>query len=454
MRALGADRLRWRPESWLWLAAAAIGLSSTAMEADVAIAGQLVAVALLGAVMLRSARSAASGSGSESAGTRDGGLLLWAAVAVAFVCEDVVRLGSWTDVSSSTRSGLELAITLGAAAALGCGLLKRPWLSMAFAALAVAAATVTLLHAPIVMDVGVFLRGSADALLHGHDPYSLTFTSPYPAAGNRLFYSPQVVSGTTLDFGFPYPPPALISAVVGFVLGDVRLGGLIALVIAAVVLIRYVGLRGGLILLLPGTLFVLSNFWVEPVSILLLVLTVVGASRGSRWTPVWLGLLLVSKQYFVVAAPLLILLLPTARAYAGGLRRFSSLTVATAVLALAPFLAWDPAGFWRSVVRLQFLQPFRADSSSALVWSVNHWGWPPSSTYGWLPLVGGFITALIVAWRAPRTPAAFALGVGFSLLVLITLGKQAFANYFFLVEAAVVVAALTWDPPRRPAHSG
>jgi len=93
--------------------------------------------------------------------------------------------------------------------------------------------------------------------------------------------------------------------------------------------------------------------------------------------------------------------------------------------------------------------PLRPDSLSLLVSSVTVFGWPPPWTYGLLPLVGGGLTALLLALRAPRNPAAFAAAVGLTLLVTILLSKQAFTNYYFLVSGALLIAAVAW-PTERP----
>jgi hypothetical protein len=273
----------------------------------------------------------------------------------------------------------------------------------------------------------------------------MTFRSPFTDEQNARFYSPAVLDGHTVTAGFPYPPVMLVGACVGWLLGDVRIAGGLALLGALFVLSR---LRGGgpaaLLVLLPGIVLVLTQGWVEPVCVLLLALTVVSFIRGDRWAPVWLGLLLVSKQYFVVVLPLVWLLLP-ADAGRRSASRMLGTTVGTGALTLLPFAVWDFHGFWRSLVQFQLLQPYRPDSSSFLVWLVNRTGWPPPAVYGVLPIAAGLAVACLLAWRAPRHPASFAAATAVTLTVVITLSKQAFANYWFLVAAALIVAAITWN---------
>lgn len=331
----------------------------------------------------------------------------------------------------------------------------NPW---PFAAAAAVGGSVLIALSHPQIDVLVFLHDSAHSLLHGHDPYALTFRSPFSAWGNHEFYGPGLVRHGIIQVGFPYPPPVLLAATGGALLGNVRFAGAIAMAIAAWAVRRSRIRHGGILLLLaPAAAWIAAASWVEPVSVALLALTVVAWRRESWTAPFWLGALLVSKQYFIVIVPLLVLLVPIARRSLG-VRRAVIATIATAAVLVVPFLAWNPGAFWLSVVRFQFLQPFRADSWSLFVVMVDHLGWPPVSASSWLPLVASVGTAVVVAWRAPRHPAAFSAGVALVLLVLITLSKQAFANYFFLAVCAVLIAALTWpaedDPARRPDSVG
>lgn len=407
-------------------------LLSTMLELQ--IAGQLLGAVLVSVLLIGRERVIGSA-----------GRAVAAVVLVVLCCLDVL---SWS------RAGLTLAP--GAARAIGVGVLcllaaalvtsatgRRRW-GLGLALLTMTGLSVLALATHPVIDVLVFLRESAHAFLHGRDPYAMTFRSPYTDAENARFYSPAVLSGHTVTAGFPYPPVVLLGACLGWLLGDVRLAAALALGATMLTLHRLRGTApAALVLLLPGILWVLANGWVEPVAVLLLALTVVSFVRGDRSAPVWLGLLLVSKQYFVVVLPLLLLL---RRPGAEGKDVWRPLAAAVGVgaLTLLPFAVWDFHGLWRSLVQFQFLQPYRAGSNSLLVWVVNRTGWPPAAAYGVLPLAAGFVVAGILAWRAPRHPAAFSAGVAVTLTVVITLSKQAFSNYWFLVAGALMTAALTW----------
>jgi len=305
---------------------------------------------------------------------------------------------------------------------------------------------------PAAIDVQVFLHDGAVALLHGHNPYSMSFPNIYPPRLAELFYGPGVVVHERITYGFPYLPLSLLLAIPGQLLGDVRYSQLIAMLVTAVVLRRLASDRIGravavLGVAAPAAIPLLTGAWTEPTLVALLACLVLALERQRlAFVGVLLGLFLVSKQYVVVALPVIWLVRQhlTRRAVLIGCAVATALTL--------PFFLVNPTAFWKAIVEFQLVQPFRSDSLSLLVSSVNTFGWPPPWTYGVLPLVGGGLTAVVVALRAPRTPAAFAAGVGLTLLVTILLSKQAFINYYFLVSGAFLIAAVAW-PTQQPLTS-
>jgi hypothetical protein len=189
------------------------------------------------------------------------------------------------------------------------------------------------------------------------------------------------------------------------------------------------------------TVPLLVQAFTEPVSVALLAGGVLALTRRRLVLgAVLLGLLLASKQYFVVALPLVVLLRPwlPRRSVVAGL-------AAAAVVSLS-FVLVDPAAFAEAVTGVQ-AAPLRPDSVSLLVEVVGAFSWPPPGTYAVIPVVGGLLTALVLARYAPRTPAAFAAAVGLTLLVTILLSKQAFPNYYFMASSALLVAAVAWPDP-------
>lgn len=316
--------------------------------------------------------------------------------------------------------------------------------------------TIRLQPAPSPMiDVFLFQQYSATALAAGGNPYALTFPNPYPTLP---YYGPGMVVDGRLTFGFPYPPLSVYLSAVGQWLGDVRYAQLAAMTLAAVLMATArpgaLGpLAAGLYLFTPRNLFVLEQSWTEPFVVLFLAVTVWCACRWPRATPVALGLFVAVKQYAVLALPLALLL-----GWPPSWRRTARLVVPAGLVAAAvtlPLALGEPAGFVRSVVTLQFAQPFRPEALSYL----GRWAGPyvegtpappPPFGPGVAFAVAGLVGALAL-WRLPRTPSGFALATSALFLAFFALNKQAFANYYFFVIGALCVAvAAAASPPTRP----
>jgi hypothetical protein len=295
------------------------------------------------------------------------------------------------------------------------------------------------------IDVFIFQQQSSDALLHGHNPYTLTFPNIY---GHSPFYGAEITDGKTLFFGFPYPPLSLFLATLGFALsGDHRTAQLVAFAVAAACIIalrpdRLGALVAAAFLFTPRGLFVLEQGWTEPFGLGLLALVLAVAVRMPRFLWLALGAFFAWKQYTVVVLPLTVLLLPRPFTW----KAWGRLIVPALLVALAfslPLALWDVRGFWRSVVWLQTVQPFRADAlsfPSALV--AMGYGLP--AVVPTLLVLTGLATAFVL-WRAPRSPQGFAAGATVVLGVFFAFNKQSFCNYWFLVlgAAALAVASVT-----------
>jgi hypothetical protein len=300
------------------------------------------------------------------------------------------------------------------------------------------------------IDVFVFQQQSSEALLHGRNPYTLTFPNIY---GHAQFYGSELTDGRTLFFGFPYPPLSLFFATLGFAAtGDYRTAQLVAFVVAAACLIalrpdRLGALAAATLLFTPRGLFVLEQGWTEPFGVALLGLVLVAAVRAPRFLWLALGALVAWKQYTVVLLPLTVLLLPRPFSW----RAWARLIAPTLLVALAvslPLALWDVRGFFRSVVWLQTVQPFRADAlsfPSALV----ALGYTPPAVVPTLLVLTSLAIAAVLLW-APRTPQGFALAVTLVLGTFFAFNKQSFCNYWFLVlgAAALAVASAAPKPAR------
>jgi hypothetical protein len=304
-----------------------------------------------------------------------------------------------------------------------------------------------------LIDVVVFQRDGIAALRAGRNPYALTFPNIYPPAAAAAYYGANLGGGGRLPFGFVYPPLSLLLAAPGAILGgDFRYAQLVATTAAGALIAAARGGKAGLLaaalwLYTPRGFFVIEQGWTEPFVVALLALVVFAGCRQRPWLlAVALGLLVASKQYLVLALPLVVRL-------TAGRRRAALLVVAvgSALVVTAPLACWDWRAFGRSVLALQFAQPFRPDALSvpAALAALSGVRLPSGVAFA---AAGG---ALLLAWRAwPATPSGFASAVALLFFVFFAFNKQAFCNYYTLVLGALAMAVGALPDGARPVIEG
>lgn len=345
-------------------------------------------------------------------------------------------------------ASLFMILGLGACGVIGSSRLTRGAF-VGFLVVSTAVQLALLAHAPAPGDVGIVGHDSIAALFHGHNPYGLTFPNPYEPARTHLFFNPEDLVGNRLDFGYAYLPVSLLGGVPGFVLGNVAYSYVAALLALTLLLRRLAVDPAGRALSLvplamPFTPQLLINQWVEPIAMLCLGLCVWGWSKGRVGTAAGgLGLLLASKQYFVVAVPLLWLFRRGlgVRAAAGAL--------ALAALLIGSFALLDLHAFWHSAVWLQFHLPLREDSVSIPAGWSRTFGSPPPSLLGPVAILAGLLVSALISLRGAATSTSFSLGIGLSLLATVVLSEHAFSNYYALIEVALVIGCITWPTDER-----
>lgn len=308
------------------------------------------------------------------------------------------------------------------------------------------------------IDVFHYQRVAAQRLLTGQSPWAPGYPNPYDGAGSAEFFGPGLVHGDRLGFGFPYPPLSLLLSTVGYLLGDVRIAHLLAVVAAGGLLLhmapdRWSARAAGILLLTtPMLLPTVQRGFTEAFLILGTVALLWVLRRPvPGWTAVVaLGLFLALKQYAVLVLPVVLVLGPR-WATVGERWRTAARAVAVAVAVTLPLALWGFGDFLFSVVWLQFLQPFRDDAMSIPALVVRAWGWPGA------PLaLGGIVAAVAVAtwWvcrRGPRTWSGVALGSAVVMLAFLLFNKQAFTNYYLYAVSLVWLAvALADDPDAQP----
>jgi hypothetical protein len=301
------------------------------------------------------------------------------------------------------------------------------------------------------IDVFPIHQQAADALLHGKNPYALTFANMYHST---MWYAPGTATTDQLKFGYVYPAWSLLVALPGYVLAhDYRYAYLAASAVCAMLMVhsgraRWATAAAVLFLFNPRSFLVLEQGWTEPALLLGITVAVFAATRRMyNLLAVGLGIVLVGKQYSVLAAPVALLvrpLFPSWRAY------FVMLLKALFVGALLtlPFVLWNAKAFWHDVYGIQFTVPFRPDSLSFPVAWQERFGSPmPRILQLGLPLLLG----VLVVVRARRTPAGLAWAGG-TLYLVFFLFRQGFCNYFYLVIGVYCLAiAAHRTAPMRPA---
>jgi hypothetical protein len=336
--------------------------------------------------------------------------------------------------------GLAALGLLGAAIVGRAARLPRLWLVVLFVAVHAAMGVLVIRYSqgPPFIDVDVFQRDSVAALLKGINPYGITFPNIYR---DDLFYGPGASIDGRLQFGFPYFPLSLLLVVPAEVLaGDHRYAALAAIEGAALLMATsrargFGAIAAVLFLTTPRVFFVVEQSWTEPFVVLGLAAVVFAACRNERLVPWLFGLFLALKQYLVFALPAGIWLLHRRRGAAETLRFLGKAALIGAAITL-PFVLWSPEAFIRSVVTLQFHQPFRGESLSFLSWWARRGHGAPSAAVAFLV---ASVMAGVSAWRLPRTPAAFATALAVTFLSFFAFNKQAFCNYYFFVIGALSV---------------
>jgi hypothetical protein len=244
-----------------------------------------------------------------------------------------------------------------------------------------------------------------------------------------------------VKFGYPYPPLSLILSAPGdLAAGDYRYAQLVAL-IAAAGFIGYAGstitsrLAAAVLLTQPRAFFVLEQGWTEPLALLMFAATIFAMLRVPAMASWAGGLLIVTKQYLVLAGPLLWRYASARRGHV----RFIVRAAAIAVLVTLPFMLWHPRSFIDSVLLLQTREPFRIDSLSYLSWAArNGLG---AGSFLWA--AGAAATALgISVLLTPNTASGFAVSFALTTFATFAFGSKAFCNYYFFVAGALCCAAV------------
>lgn len=239
--------------------------------------------------------------------------------------------------------------------------------------------------------------------------------------------------------GFTELPVLLLLAVPAKLVGDVRYLLVAATAGAAACLAaarpgRAGAIAAGLLLFLPAQLVAVKDAGVEPLITLLLALTVYCACRFPRAWPFVLGLLFASKTYLVLALPCALVLASlklSPRAVLG----FTWKALLAAAVVTVPFIVWDPDAFAKAVLS-PAVTATGLKAPSVAGWLALH-GVPLPS---WLGIPLALMAAVVVVWRAARTPSGFAAGVALVFVLFFAFRPEVMASQYAFVLAALYIA--------------
>lgn len=297
------------------------------------------------------------------------------------------------------------------------------------------------------IDTLMIQEHSATAFLRGWNPYAIRFADPYPPELSAAFYAPGLSVNGILQFGYPYMPLTLLMSLPGHLLGDVRYASVVAMALSAI-LIAYARpsrasfVAGMLLLSTPAFPIMAYLSWTDSYVLLLITAVWFCHCRSPRFLPYAVGLLFVSKQYMVIAAPLVFLLIPRPWSMRSILP-FARRAILIGAIVTLPLAIWDVRNFINSAVLLQIRQPFRWDALSYLTCldqvAPQRWVW-----LGFAGAGATSVGAVLLAWRRPRH-VSFHLGLALTFALFFAFNKQAFANYYYLVIGTLCCAAASAD---------
>jgi hypothetical protein len=290
-----------------------------------------------------------------------------------------------------------------------------------------------------IMDVFTWHKVAYAALGQGKNPWAIFMPNVY---GTTIWYAPGLADAAQVKVGYPYPPLMfMLGGIAHLVASDYRYAHVLAYAAAGLMMALarpgpFGPLAAAIFFFTPRSLFVIEQGWTEPLAALMFAGVVFCACRFPKAMPYALGLLFAVKQYFVLLAPLVVLLMPGPFAWLPFRRVMVKAVIVAAVLTV-PFFLWDPGAFWRSVVEFQGRQPFRIDALSFVAATAEN-GQPTMPL--WLAFPAAIPGVMFALFRGPKTPAGFAAGSALTFLLFFAFAKQAFCNYYFLIVCMLCMA--------------
>jgi hypothetical protein len=358
-----------------------------------------------------------------------------------------LRLGATLDLPAWAIISLGGSLVLAAIASAALELRRPRYLTVAMAMVLIALGGLMIegnRDRGNTVDVAVFQDLGAGYLLGGENPYTGDYPNIYSPEASKRFYGEGLADEEGLAFGFPYAPLSLFMAVPGEVmLDDFRYGQLAAIVVAFLFMSAGANGRpgrvaGALLITFPLQFDLIVGGWTEPYLVALMAALVWAVSRRSRVIPYLYGLMLASKISLFVVAPLYLLVDVPVFGREGRIGRWAKVALTGAVVTL-PLAVLDLDAFWFSVVELQFLQPFRPDALSLLVWADTALVDLPAWSLAVVPIGAAAAGVAYVLRFARSASAGLAVSAAFVTMVWLAFTKQSFLNHYYFALGALLL---------------
>jgi hypothetical protein len=189
-----------------------------------------------------------------------------------------------------------------------------------------------------------------------------------------------------------------------------------------------------LLVFCPLAVYIITCAFTEPLMVLFLVLTVYSVRRVPFLTPVFLGLLLATKQYTVFFIPAIYFLLPRPLSFRGT-SMFLGLTLLTILLVTLPIALWDWPAFRHSTIDVLARANFRYDSLSYPAFYGSR-STPPATWYAYVLVVVAYAFCF---WRLPPGARSFCYAIALAGIMLFAFNRAAFGNYYFFLLGALLI---------------
>lgn len=265
------------------------------------------------------------------------------------------------------------------------------------------------------IDVFVFLKEGASALIAGKNPYSQTYT--------------QVYKNTIVDYYAYYPVMLLVTVPSIILFNDPRFSILLAIILAGILIKKQLKDDNIALIFLfnPIYPYLLEESYTEPIIFFLVLLFVyLLMKKKTILYIIVLSLLLGIKQYTILWLPFIFPLIKN-------LKKLLLLSLFSALIFL-PFLLWSLNDFIRDAIFLQISYPARYEGLTLNSLIYNQFGLiiPSFISIGiWL---GGIIFALLKI-NEKKHYVTLTARIFFFMFVFFFFNKWSFINYYYFLSS-------------------